>query len=86
MRHFQETVTDGSVTLEEVRAVGNRTNPGSIPWLRNPYLVSKTSRTTGTAGWFLNDGRSWAIQRAAVMARTIRDRLIPGELARFAFG
>ncbi len=86
MRKFQETITDRSVTIEEVHAVDKNTKPGSVPWLRNQYLLSKTSGTTGTAGWFLNDGRSWAIQRAAVMARTIRDRLIPSELARFAFG
>ena len=85
MARFADSVTDSAVELDE--AIGAATSPGTTShWIRNQYLVSITSGTTGLAGYFLNDRRSWAVLSGAVFARTIRDRLTPWQLARFSFG
>ena len=76
MERFDETISDRAVTLREVEPFTEDHRAG-VPWLNGRYLISKTSGTTGDAAWFLNDGRTWAIQRGAVMARNIRDRLTP---------
>ncbi len=87
MRFFEDTVADRAITLDDVIERERTLGSGEMPWLRNGrYLLSKTSGTSGEAAWFINDAKSWAIQRGAVMARTIRDRLVPRELARFSFG
>ncbi len=82
---FQDTVTDRAVSLDEVLAASDAHQDG-MPWIRNEYLVSQTSGSTGDTVYFINDRKAWDIQRGAVFARTMRDRLTVRDASRFTFG
>ncbi len=82
MDQFPETICGARISLSEAREAIQRAD-GSITRVRGRYLVSQTSGTTGEPGYFLNDDRSWEIQRAVVFARTFRDRLGWQHLRRF---
>lgn len=85
MAAFSDTVTDRAVTLDDVqRAVESAGKKGA--WVHGRFLALATSGTTGKPAWLLNDSRSWHSQRGAVFARTLRERLVPSRMLRFAFG
>ena len=63
---------------EDVARVG-ASMPGGL-------VLACTSGTTGDIGMFLKSKNEIAQMNGILMARILRDRLIPRELARFAFG
>ena len=81
MRSFPDTLCGERIELSEVQQVAAQ-KTGSI-LVRGRYPVSQTSGTTGEPAFFLNDARSWDIQRAVVFARTFRDRLAWRHVRRF---
>ena len=85
MDSFDETIRDGKVKLRDVQ-LWNEAQDGIFPLIEGRYLISKTSGTTGVPGTFINDRRSWAMQRGAVVARTLRNRLTLRRVSRFAWG
>ncbi len=82
MDHFPQTFCGPQISLSEAREAIQRED-GRITKVRDRYLVSQTSGTTGEPAYFLNDRRSWDIQRAVVFARTFRERLGWRHLLRF---
>ena len=73
-------VTNEQITAwsEDMSRVG-ASMPGGL-------VLACTSGTTGDIGMFLKSKNEIAQMNGILMARILRDRLIPRELARFAFG
>jgi len=71
LESFDQTIADGKITLQEIEQYQS----DSLPVLRDKYLISKTSGTTGTPGIFVTDLDDWAEFRGAMFARIMRDRL-----------
>jgi phenylacetate-CoA ligase len=66
MRHFDDWVTDGAVTLEAVR--GLISDPALIgERFLGAYTALTTSGTTGTPGLFVLDSRTMAVTTALVL-------------------
>ncbi len=85
MAQFAGSVAGGVLSLAEVeRHVRNPETIGRP--LHGRLLVATTSGTTGRVGYFVKDVSDFAWMNGALMARVLRDRLIPRELLRFAFG
>jgi len=82
MDSFSDTVCGERITLAEARDAA-QSEPGKVARVRDRWMVSQTSGTTGEPGYFLNDHRSVEIQRAVVFARTFRDRLAWRHVRRF---
>ncbi|HAV34225.1 MAG TPA: hypothetical protein DCX79_19680, partial [Planctomycetaceae bacterium] len=82
MDNFPDTVCGAEITLTEARAAA-QSEPGKVARVRDRWMVSQTSGTTGEPGYFLNDHRSVDIQRGVVFARTFRDRLAWKHVRRF---
>lgn len=82
MDSFSDTVCGERITLAEARDAA-QSKPGKVARVRDRWMVSQTSGTTGEPGYFLNDHRSVEIQRAVVFARTFRDRLAWRHVRRF---
>lgn len=72
-----------AVPLSEVEAAVRGEASGLV---RGRFVVAHTSGTTGRVGWFLFGRRSWARMNGALVARILRHRLVPHEVARFSFG
>lgn len=82
MDSFPDTVCGAAITLAEARDAA-QSEPGKVARVRDRWMVSQTSGTTGEPGYFLNDHRSVEIQRGVVFARTFRDRLAWRHIRRF---
>ena len=71
MAHFAETISQGTVTEDEVQRVIADPSPGE-KWIRDSVLVAQTSGTTGERGVVLIDRHTWEAHRAAIFTRTVR--------------
>lgn len=71
MTRFADTLARNTVTVKEIERLSQ---DDSLPskWIRDEYIVSKTSGTTGERAMFVTNRASWDEQRAAVFARTCR--------------
>lgn len=85
MAQFGASIAGGALTAAEVESfVRDERRIGTA--LKGQFMVATTSGTTGRVGYFVKDTRSFSLANGALMARVLRDRLIPRELARFSFG
>ena len=85
MASFGGSIAGGDLTHAEVEAfVRDKTRIG-VP-LKGRYMVATTSGTTGRVGYFVTDVRSFSAMNGVLMARVLRDRLVPTNMMRFAFG
>jgi phenylacetate-CoA ligase len=66
MAHFNDWVTDRTVTLEQVRAFVEDRNLIGEPFL-GKYTALTTSGTTGTRGFFVLDERTMAVTNAIAL-------------------
>ncbi|MCA9080302.1 MAG: phenylacetate--CoA ligase family protein [Planctomycetaceae bacterium] len=71
MTRFAESLAVNSVTGDEVMCVAGNEQPGS-KWIRDRYLVTKTSGSTGERGIFVTDLATWESQRATIFSRISR--------------
>lgn len=80
MPHFNDWVTDRTVTLEKAQAFVN--NPANIAGLfLGKYLGLTTSGTSGTVGIFVKDERETTVT-SALSLRMLSDWLTAGEILR----
>lgn len=82
MARFSDAVV-GGLPFEEVEAFIREPKQ---TFLRGRYVVAHTSGTTGRVGCFVFGRRTWAAMNGALVARILRHRLVPREVARFSFG
>jgi phenylacetate-coenzyme A ligase PaaK-like adenylate-forming protein len=82
--NFDDTIADGAVTFAQVRArIADR---GADRPEIGSYVLSATSGSTGLVGYFVHDRDAWELTRGVLVARLLRHRLTPYQIARFSFG
>ena len=79
------TLASPLISNEQIKAWSENTNGVGKP-LPGGLVLACTSGTTGDIGMFLKSKDEIARMNGILMARILRDRLIPRELVRFAFG
>lgn len=84
MESFDETISNGVVTFDEVVATdhGHRME---LPIIRGKYIAVKSSGTSGKPAWMVSGLRDWAILRGATLGRLARNWLTPGRVAMSLF-
>lgn len=85
LERFEDSIVDGVPTLEEVKRHVAEHGAGTH-LCRGRFTVATTSGTTGRVGYFISEGRDFAEQNGALLARILRHRLVPREVMRFSFG
>lgn len=73
MERFDETISKGAVTLQEVVATDAGDHRLNLPILKNGYIVHKSSGTSGKPSWMVTGLRDWAIIRGSSLGRMMRD-------------
>lgn len=83
MADFDASISQGRLQFEAVRRF-TETESLVGQALDGRYICATTSGTTGRPGYFVNDRRSWSQTNGALIARTLRHRLVPHEILRFS--
>lgn len=81
MDRFNETISRGAVTLDEVVATAAGPHRLQLPILHGKYIVHKSSGTLGKPSWMVTGIRDWAILRGSTVGRMMRDWLSVGRAA-----
>ena len=85
MTSLGATIVGGTLNRSEIENCAKDATEVGRPFHRDLVLAT-TSGTTGRIGYFVKNSRALAEVNGILMARILRDRLIPREIARFAFG
>lgn len=85
MRSVGATIVGGTLSRSEIESCAEDVSRVGRVFHRDLVLAT-TSGTTGQIGYFVKNARSLAEINGILMARILRDRLIPRELLRFSFG
>ncbi|MDB5345473.1 MAG: phenylacetate--CoA ligase family protein [Schlesneria sp.] len=75
MERFNETISKGAVTLDQVVATDAGPHRLELPILHGKYIVHKSSGTMGNPSWMITGIRDWAILRGSTVGRMMRDWL-----------
>lgn len=83
MSAFDDTVSQGAVTLPDAQAFGrDKALVGKA--MAAGVVLAVTSGTTGEVGYFLTDAPGWALMQGTMFARLLRWRLLnPFDVLRF---
>jgi phenylacetate-CoA ligase len=84
MESFDETISRGVVTLDDVLATDHG-HQMKLPIIHGKYLAVKSSGTSGKPAWMVIGLRDWAILRGATLGRLARNWLTPGRAAMSLF-
>lgn len=72
MEHFDDTIAAGAVSLEEVQKLDEDHQDLELAVLRDRYVATKTSGSSGVPSWIIHGTDDWARTRAATFARITR--------------
>ncbi len=83
MADFDASIAQGALRFDAVRQF-TETKSLVGQALDGQFICATTSGTTGQPGYFVNDRRGWSQTNGALIARTLRHRLVPHEILRFS--